>query len=484
MASLARRLPKSSNPVLRWTSFCKMSSTSTTPEPLNCDILVVGGGLIGAALTCGIANNPVLRGLRVFMVEGKPLSEPRGNLSSSKPPDPRVVALSPLSIQFLKDAGIWGEIEKGPHSPFDTMQVWDHAGRGFVRYLAKDIGHSVLGYVVENDVLVAALHGKLQETFSDSVKCIAPASVSSIEWRGQEKWPFVQLSDGTQICSRLVVGADGGNSKVRELSGLKTKRKQYNQRAVVATVEHKTSHMTAWQRFLPSGPLALLPCGGLYSNIVWSTSESHARKLESMEDEDFVKEVNTNLLHDSHSPLSSSSSSSWLNNLPFISSLSLSSPSPSSSFPSSTSLSSTSTDFEFPPEVIASHGRRFSFPLTMAHANSYTGNRVALVGDSAHTVHPLAGQGANLGLADAKTMVEILAKGVKIGADVGDATVLEDYEKRRRGANLTMMAGLDSLQKIFSVQWEPFAFARNLGLQAVNSIGPVKRRVMAFAMGV
>eukprot|EP00850_Spirogloea_muscicola_P016182 SM000129S26169 [mRNA] locus=s129:383717:387222:- [translate_table: standard] len=442
------------------------------------DVAVVGGGMVGAAFACGLATSSLTKDLRISIVDTQELSKIKLTELDSVP-DPRTVAIT---------CGAWKAITKRRHASFDTMQVWDYAGQGYVRYHASDVGQPRLGYLVENRVLISALYDRLQDLAS--VDLICPDSVENIEWPATsstsqdrpvyvpppsssvgvtvdaEDWALLRLGSGRQLRARLVVGADGGRSKVRQLAGLKTTGWEYDQRAVISTVEVDRPHATAWQRFLPTGPLALLPLGNNFSNIVWSTSAEMAKQLQEANDAQFAEAVNNALVHD-HAPLPSTRTDNPIQRLL-----------------RAASFSASGDEFQVPPRVTGSFSPRMSFPLILNHAATYVQPRLALIGDAAHTVHPLAGQGVNLGFGDASQLVKSLCKACEDGGDIGEQSVLAQYDFERRRANVAMMAALDGLHRVFKVQWGPFSVARNLGLAAVQFSGPLKRQFMRVAMGM
>ncbi|KAF9606316.1 hypothetical protein IFM89_024984 [Coptis chinensis] len=263
----------------------------------------------------------------------------------------------------------------------------------------------------------------------------------------------LELSDGQSLFAKLVVGADGGKSHVRELARIKTTGWNYSQNAIICTVKHTVENHCAWQRFLPSGPIALLPIGDEFSNIVWTMIPKEATERKSMSEDDFVKAVN-HALHDGYG-----------------------------SNPQSNSLGySGDYSWEVPPKVVELASERMVFPLSLKHANEYTVNRVVLIGDAAHTVHPLAGEGVNLGFGDACALSKIIADGTALGADLGELSLLKKYEAERKPANIMMTAILDGFQKAYSVDLGPFNVLRAAAFQAVQYISPLKRNIISYAI--
>ncbi|KAL2644248.1 hypothetical protein R1flu_011835 [Riccia fluitans] len=475
------------------------------------DVVVVGGGMVGAAVGCGLASTPLTKSLRVAIIDGNPATIQKYSKKQDSVPDARVSAITPATVRFLKDVGAWETVLENRHAPFDSMQVWDYSGRGFTRYRAADVGESVLGYVVENNLLISALNSALERTgFAET---ICPAKVKTVQFPSgstssstgnlfeilterarsdtgastsfqdqkitepanldkfdrNDNWAQVMLEDGRLLRTRLVVGADGGRSRVRDMARLETRGWDYNQHALICTVQVGYHHSTAWQRFLPTGPLALLPVGGDLSNIVWSTTPEKAKELKEVSKEEFVIAVNQALTED-YGPLPSSQT-----NVVALSKLLT---------PLMGELApSVSDPFIAPPPVTACLSERLSFPLSLTHATRYVSNRLALVGDAAHTVHPLAGQGVNLGFGDAAALVKTVREGIRTGEDIGELALLEKYGKERLWTNLPMMAVLDGFQRVFGTDFPPVSLARAAGFNAAQYLGPLKRKIISFAMG-
>ncbi|GIL43781.1 hypothetical protein Vafri_1398 [Volvox africanus] len=261
------------------------------------------------------------------------------------------------------------------------------------------------------------------------------------------------------------------------MAGIRTWGWGYGQRGLVATVSTAEPSMTAWQRFLPTGPLALLPVRDGYSNIVWSTTPQTATAMEAMTPAAFAAAVNKAL---SDPPIATTAGTftSWLGPM----AASLERLGPFAEF--GKNFGSGSNGFQDPPLVLGwAGGPPRSFPLQLKQAGRYILPRLALVGDAAHAVHPLAGQGVNLGFGDARVLVEALAGAVETGTDPGDARILQgDYEAPRQRAVLTMVAALDGIKRVFEVQASGFAALRGVGLSMINAAGPVRNGLMQYAM--
>ena len=441
------------------------------------DVAVVGGGLVGAAVARALQALPLTARLRVAVVDpaAAPLPPP-GEAAPAAPevPDARVSTLTPASEGFLRRLGAWEAVAPGA-AAFGAMQVWDTPGRGVVRYEARAVGAAALGHVAENARVQAALLAALRA--GPEVELVRGA-VRTLAYPGQEPAAaaaeapaphraVLGLEDGTEVRAKLVVGADGARSEVRRLAGIRSAGWGYGQRAVVATVATAPAdraHGTAWQRFLPTGPLALLPVRDGFSNVVWSTTPAEARRLEGAGPRGFAEAVNAALRGREGRGGRASSAAG----------------------PGPWRLLSRGGDrFVEPPEceAVAGPAPPRSFPLQLNHALTYVRPRVVLVGDAAHSVHPLAGQGVNLGFADAECLARTLAEAMEVGGEIGSPEVLGRYEAERRAENLGMAAALDGLKRVFAWQSAPLALARNLGLAAVNGAGPVKDLIMRYAMG-
>ena len=392
------------------------------------DVAIAGGGIVGATLACALSDG----GMRVAVIEAKQPEVPSDGM------DPRVSAVSRSSVQILESLGVWRGLRYA--SPFRAMQVWDASGSGNIRFDSADIGMDTLGYIVENSAMLAALWEKLRNSTTLDVYC--PARITTATWQGESV--TLALDDGRRLAARLLVGADGADSTVRRLADITTRGWDYQQIALVATV--RTSHPhheTAWQRFLPGGPLAFLPLADGSSSIVWTLPTDQAAPLLALSDDAFINELQEAL--------------------------------------------------GVPPEhgyqglglgTILEAGPRLSFPLRLIHAGQYVKERLALIGDAAHTVHPLAGQGVNLGISDAAALAEVLGVARSQGKDIGALRVLRRYERWRKGDNLIMIAALEGIKRLFATRLPPLRWARNQGLVLTDRAWPVKNAIMRHAMGV
>lgn len=388
----------------------------------NFDVIIVGGGMVGSAVACALGNSS----LKVAVLENAP-PEP---FSPEQPHDLRVSALSIASRKIIETVGAWDGIVNRRLCPFRRMRVFETVGD--TEFCSNDIEYSELGYIVENRITQLALLDRLQE-FAN-IELVCPANISKINYRLGEQ-PEISLSDGRVLSAKVLIGADGAQSRVRQTVGIGLTSWDYQQHALVIYIdtEYEQQDIT-WQRFVASGPQAFLPLTGHYGSIVWYNSPDEINRLKALSYEDLKHEL-------------------------------------TAAFPACLG------------KVNAILGTA-SFPLTRRHAQSYVKPAIALVGDAAHTINPLAGQGVNIGLLDAAALAEVLLEAHKKGQDIGDVTVLKRYEKMRRNENLKMMTVMDVFYSVFSNEILPVKFLRNLGLGLAERVKPAKHKVMRGAMGL
>ncbi|MCG2579527.1 MAG: UbiH/UbiF/VisC/COQ6 family ubiquinone biosynthesis hydroxylase [Marinobacter sp.] len=403
-------------------------------DPKVFDILVVGGGMVGSALALGLSR----QGWRVALVEGserKTLLETPAVADSVEDFEPRVSAISVASQRLLEALGVWDVIVAGRHCLYQTMTVWDGDGTGRIQFEAAELQARALGTIIENRHIVRGLFSALADS---DVELIDGVKVTG--WWQSRGQRGIELEDGTTLGADLVVAADGAHSRLRQWVGLPTREWDYDQQAIVCTVKTSQSHrFTAWQRFSPTGPLAFLPLltesgDEHFCSIVWSQDTDEARRLMALDDRAFASELERAI--------------------------------------------------ERELGVVEVVSRRHAFPLRQRHAKDYVASGFALVGDAAHTIHPLAGQGANLGYGDVRAMLDELARARKAGLSASDDLVLARYQRRRKGENLTMMAAMEGFKQLFARDELPLRWLRNTGMRWLNQLGPVKNRVAAEAMGL
>ncbi|KAL9228430.1 hypothetical protein vseg_004014 [Gypsophila vaccaria] len=434
------------------------------------DVAIVGGGMVGMALACSLASSPLTRKLRVAIIDDNPALTSVDLFSKDDAPDPRVSTITPTSISFLQDIGAWKYVEQQRHAYFNKMQVWDYTGLGYTRYNARDVDKEVLGCVVENKVLQRSLSICVQD--KEFQKTMLSSRLASLNFQSSESSAKIdghlaqlELTDGSNLTAKLVVGADGGRSRVRELARFSSTSQKYPQNAIICTVEHHMPNHCAWQRFTPAGPIALLPIGDNYSNIVWTMSPNESSDRKLMTEDDFIKAVNHALDYGyGPHPQSNSSLDKFFSRL-------------------TSDVASCNESFEIPPKITKLASDRMVFPLSLVHTSTYAKKRVALIGDAAHTVHPLAGQGVNLGFGDASSLSKVLCQGAAVGVDIGQLSLLQNYEAERKPANYMMATILDSIQKGYSFDLGPLNALRAAAFHGAQYISPLKKNIILYASG-
>ena len=384
------------------------------------DVIVAGGGLVGATLALALGE----LGLRIAVIERS--DEPAAAPGPTR--GMRVSAFTVASERILRALGVWSVLPAERVGAMREMHVWERTGE--VHFDSAEIGEPCLGHVIENGVVQWALEQRL-------------AALPNVEWHRGEG-PAELAVDGAdaelvlgtrRLRASLVVGADGATSKVRELAGVGVAQGDYRQAAVVAEVRTAVAHReTAWQRFLPAGPLAFLPLANGDSSIVWSTTPAHAARLCALDADAFGFEV--------------------------------------------------ADAFEWRLGAVTPAGARASFPLRHLHARAYVRDRIALAGDAAHIVHPLAGQGVNLGLLDAAALAEVVGRAQGLGRDIGSRATLRRYERWRRGHNALMQAVLGGFRHLFSSPWPGVRWMRETGFALTDRLPPIKAGFMRFASGL
>jgi 2-octaprenyl-6-methoxyphenol hydroxylase len=390
------------------------------------DILIVGGGLVGASLACALAP----RGLRIAVIEAVPFASDR-----QPSYDERTLALAYGSRRIFDGLGVWGEIERLGATPIRRIHISDRGRFGFTRLAASDLGREALGYVVETRVLGAALLKALSGHANVTLLC--PARMQRLEMSGAERATLtVEHADGERALSaRLVVGADGADSAVRAAAGIAAERVEYGMSAVVTTVTPGRAHEgTAYERFTDSGPLALLPMTQNRCAVVWSTRAEEVETILGWSDEEFLARLQERF-------------GDRLGRLTRL-------------------------------------GRRVAYPLRLTRIAEHVRPRLALIGNAAHTVHPVAGQGFNLGLRDVAALAEVLADAVRRGEDPGALEVLRRYADWRVRDNRVTQGFTHSLIRIFANDIVPLALVRNLGLVAVDLLPPLKRAFVRVTSGL
>jgi len=396
---------------------------------MHADLIIVGAGMVGSTLALALEGT----GLDIVVVDGGPLEV--SPFDAQAPFEPRVSALSAASQRILERVGAWPGIAARRASPYTDMQVWDGSGTGQVHFCAASVHAPVLGHIVENRVVQDALVERLRER--GRVRLLADARLEQLRRSGDE-W-LLTLEDGQQIRTPLLVAADGANSAVRRLSGCETREWDYLHHAIVTSVRCRESHrLTAWQRFTDDGPLAFLPLtrdGDTHGcSIVWSVPEREAERLMALDDAAFCQALGR--------------------------------------------------AFETRLGEVEHADPRLCIPLRQRHAKRYVQQGLALIGDAAHTIHPLAGQGVNLGLLDAAVLAEVLQAALRRGEQPGDLRVLSRFERRRMPHNLSMMAAMEGFERLFQADPLPLRWLRNSGLKLVETLPGAKAMFVRQALGL
>lgn len=379
------------------------------------DVAVIGSGMVGAAVAIGFAK----QGRSVLVVEGK---EPEA-FTPEQPMDIRVSAISEHSVEILESLGAWQAISDMRVCPYRRLETWEHPDCR-TRFHSDELNMERLGYIVENRLIQLGLWAEFEKYPNLTLRC--PETLQHIEFSAT---PQVTLSSGECFTADLVVGADGANSKVRALAGIGITAWDYRQHCMLINVETELPQQDiTWQQFNPTGPRSFLPLCGHQGSLVWYDSPKRIKQLCGMSTEQLRQEV---LSH-------------------------------------------------FPAELGDVKVLQFgSFPLTRRHAQSYYKLGCVLVGDSAHTINPLAGQGVNLGFKDVEALLEVTEGQQTLSMDV-----LKQYERKRRPDNLLMQSGMDFFYKSFSNELAPLKFVRNAALKVAEKSGPIKVQVLKYALGL
>lgn len=387
------------------------------------DVAIVGGGMVGLTLALLLAQHT---SLQIALIDAKPLSQTWNGAQKAS----RVSAISLASQRLFERLGVWEGIKAKRISPYRKMHVWDAGSHGVLQFDSAMIHRDVLGYIVEDQVMRASLFERLAQY--SSVHCLSPITLQS--WN--ESSHGVELhAEEDVIHAKLLVAADGGNSWVREQAGIPFDSHDYAHTALVATVQtHEPHQCTAWQRFLANGVLAFLPLQDERTcSIVWSTTPDEATRLMTLSDEAFC--------------------------------------------------SALAEAFDFQLGKVISVGPRQVFPLVRRHAKQYVKSRLALVGDAAHTIHPLAGQGVNLGLLDAAALYEVIHEAVQKRRNYASFATLRRFERWRKGDNAVMMAFVGLIKQIFGQKNQAAKVMRDTGLNITNQWQALKTCCIQYAVG-
>ncbi len=384
------------------------------------DVVIVGGGMVGAALACGLTQ----QNFRVAVIER---AEPEV-FNAAQAPDVRISAIGAASVALLRQLDVWPRVEAMRCAPYRKLETWEWES-AHVTFDAASLGLPELGFMLENSVLQRALWEKMQ---AQGVTLFCPATLQALT-ANRTGWQL-QLDNGTTLDTRLVVGADGANSRVRQLAGIGIRGWQYGQSCMLISVEGEQAAGDAtWQQFTPQGPRAFLPLFGHHASLVWYDAPARIRQLQSLPLPQLEKEIAAH----------------------------------------------------FPARIgRIKVTRAASFPLVRRHATRYVLPGLALVGDAAHTINPLAGQGVNLGYRDVDALIGTLVEARSQAQRWSSDAVLQRYHRQRYKDNVLMQGGMDLFYYAFSNDLPPLRFARNLALTAAEKAGSMKRRVLKYALGL
>ncbi|WP_092518178.1 3-demethoxyubiquinol 3-hydroxylase [Xenorhabdus japonica] len=387
------------------------------------DIVVVGAGMIGAATALGLAQE----GWQVALLEHQ-LPTP---YDANSEPDVRISAISCASVDLLKQLGAWENVLRMRCAPYRKLETWEQNDSNVI-FDAESLGVPELGYMIENRVLQLALWQEFGRYSNLTLFC--PTALKSMHCQHENKKWLVVLADGTEIDTRLIIGADGARSQVRQLVGIGSKGWQYRQSCMLITVKTNQSQQdTTWQQFFPSGPRAFLPLFDQWASLVWYDSPARIRQLQSMTMTQLEREI----------------FQAFPNRLGKVTPIAAG-----------------------------------SFSLARHHASRYVQEGLVLLGDAAHTINPLAGQGVNLGYRDVDVLLKVLTNAKELLEEWDSLTVLMRYQRRRMPDNLVMQAGMDLFHTAFSNDLPGLQMVRNLALMAAQRSGVMKNLALKYALGL
>lgn len=385
------------------------------------DIIIVGAGLIGSAMACSLADTDY----RIAIIDKSPAPTPPNEDGF----EPRINAYNLATEQLLATIGIWQGLPAHRLFAFDKVEVRAEGGNGVVRFSASDLKQTHLGHFVENDLVVYHLSQRIAQ--SPNIDYFPSVEISDIQ--SQDEQLQLVTNDQQNFSTRLLLASDGANSPIRSLMAIDSHCKDYHQKCLVGTIHFDGDlNATAWQRFLSTGPLGLLPLATGYCSLAWSCHHAYADQLIAMSDTQFMDAL-------------SQATQGRLGNILGVS-------------------------------------NRCSFPLIAKHAQRYTAARTALIGDAAHSIHPLAGLGANLGFQDVAVISKLLRQAQDSGQDIGDSALLHRYQQQRRYHNSMIMFGMTAFNTLFSNQNFILNKARHFGMNIADQLPVIKRQLVKQAM--
>ena len=392
------------------------------------DILIVGGGMIGASMACALGDQTIEeKPLRIAVIEAFPF---RSNNQPSY--DARSIALAYGSKRIFDSLNLWNDIEKNA-TAIKHIHVSNKGRFGVTRINAQDEKLDALGYVIENRVIGNALIGRMSEY--DNIDLICPAKLENLEInKDKASVTIIQDDKKRTLEAKLVIGADGGNSKVRELLSIESTTKDYQQTAIISNVTPGKPHNNiAYERFTQQGPIAVLPMSDKRCSLVLTVNADQTEDVLAMDDETFL-----NYLEER---------------------------------------------FGYRTGGFTKTSKRFSYPLSLMKIKEHYKSRAVIIGNAAHTLHPIAGQGFNLGIRDVSSLAEIITDAIKNKQDIGDISVLKEYQRQREKDQQKVAFITDNLANIFSNEFYPLAKARSKGLLLADLLPGVKHLLAKEAMG-
>jgi len=388
------------------------------------DVIIVGGGMVGASLACALASLP----LKIAIIEAFPFK------SNSQPSyDARSIALAYGSKRIFSSLNIWQDL-KDESTPIKQIHISNKGQFGVTRLNSKDESLDALGYVIENRILGNALLKKIDS--HNNIELICPAKLSALTIDNETATVSIEKNNDTiQLLCKLIIGADGGNSKVREILDITTKNKDYKQTAIISNVTPSKPHNNiAYERFTAQGPIAILPMTDNRCSLVLTVEKEHEEEILALNDKDFLHYLEQR--------------------------------------------------FGFRCGGFVKTSKRHAYPLTLMQINEHYKSRAVIIGNAAHTLHPIAGQGFNLGIRDVSVLADVIANACKKGVDIGDQSILKKYAELRSSDQKTVALITDSLAQIFSNELFPLTKIRAKGLVVTDLLPPVKHLLAKHAMGL
>eukprot|EP01080_Neovahlkampfia_damariscottae_P008787 gene8787-735_t len=407
-----------------------VSKFYTTQTTNSYDIVVVGGGLVGASMMKSLKTSTFTKDLKIVLID--PIKyEKKSRDVNSPPKDLRMIAISKFTKKFFEQIEKWDEI-KNYAKKYSEMIVWDDLSNSLINFKEnKGEEDENLGYIIENSIITNSLYDDSFDILTEKLKFIE---------RLDNGLKLNFKDSNNSITTKLIIGCDGANSFVREFFTFPSLSWNYSQRALVSTVKTSYESEIAYQKFLETGPIAMLPFGE-YSNIVWSTNPEHCNYLQNLTSEKFIEELNN------HFQINKSNVSA-------------------------------------PPIVLEELNKfRLSFPLKRLHVNEYVKEGIALVGDAAHVAHPLAGQGANLGFVDVVVLTKVIKEAIESGQDIGSLTMLKKYEKEQFPRNEVALNMLEFLKQSYDFNFGPIPLIRKVGVSMINEVPFLKNFAISQATG-